>query len=263
MRSNFPTWTVLLCQRSEPLTSPEHSYLLSGAARAYPEFRLVQGVTELPGSAAPGLEWPMADWAEAIEGLLAGGLAATDRVVTLITQHLAHIGAYHLRDSWDDLVQEVLISILQSPPGSRAPAAIVRHIQTTTYRKYIDEIRREQGRRRTGDGSGGSVSVGWRRNVPLDEAIAVMGPEEFWDKQLDPGLRHALEALEERKRSVIECRYLLGCTNEEGAARLEIPLGTYKRLLSQGLSELGDSLLPADESDPGSAKDRDGRLKLV
>ncbi len=209
------------------------------------------------------LEWPVDDWAKAIEGLLAGDPVATDRVNTLITQHLAHIGAYQLRDSWDDLVQEVLISILQSPPRSETPVAIVRHIQTTTYRKYIDEIRREQGRRQRVDESGASFSMGWRRNVPLDEALAVGEPEEFWEKQLDPGVRHALEALEERKRRVIECRYLLGDTNKEGATRLAIPLGTYKRLLRQGLSELGDSLLPADSPGPERSTDRDGGLKLV
>jgi RNA polymerase sigma factor (sigma-70 family) len=168
-----------------------------------------------------------------------------------------------VRDSWDDLVQEAVISILQSPPRSRAPGAIVRHIQTTTYRKFIDEIRREHGRRKRGDGSGSSLSEGWRRNVALDEAVMATEADEFWEKQLDPGIRRALDALEERKRLVIECRYLLGCTNEEGSTRLGIPLGTFKRLLTQGLSELGDALLAADDPDSECSADREGKLKLV
>ncbi len=199
----------------------------------------------------------MDDWTKAIEGLLAGDQVASDRVVTLITQYLAHIGAYHLRDSWDDLIQEVLISILQSPPRSPTSVKVVRYIQTTTYRKYIDEIRREQGRRRRVDDSGDSLSEGWRKNVPFDESIAASGAQESWEEQLDPCLRIALDALEERKRLVIECRYTLGCTNAEGATRLAIPLGTYKRLLRQGLSELGESLLPTDI--PSSEPTPDGK----
>jgi RNA polymerase sigma-70 factor (ECF subfamily) len=184
------------------------------------------------------------DWAETLEGLAAGQLAATDRVITLITKYLARIGAYQFRDAWDDLVQEVLISLLKSPPKSEEPGAIVRHIQTTTYRKYIDEIRRERGRRHQREGSEDSGSQGWRRNVPLDEVLELSEPEDFWATQMDPGIRKALETLDDRKRRVVECRYLLGCTNEEAASRLEIPLGTFKRLLAQGLVELRETLLP-------------------
>jgi RNA polymerase sigma factor (sigma-70 family) len=184
------------------------------------------------------------DWVETLEGLNAGQLAATDRVITLITKYLARIGAYQFRDAWDDLVQEVLISLLKSPPKSEEPGAIVRHIQTTTYRKYIDEIRRERGRRQQREGSEESEPQAWRRNVDLDEALEMSEPEDFWSKQMDPGIRTALEALDDRKRQVVECRYLLGCTNEEAASQLEIPLGTFKRLLAQGLVELRETLLP-------------------
>jgi RNA polymerase sigma-70 factor (ECF subfamily) len=184
------------------------------------------------------------DWVETLEGLTAGELAATDRVITLITKYLARIGAYQYRDAWDDLVQEVLISLLKSPPKSETSGAIVRHIQTTTYRKYIDEIRRERGRRQQREGSEDSEPQAWRRNVSLDEALELSEPEDFWATQMDPGIRKALEALDDRKRRVVECRYLLGCTNEEAASRLEIPLGTFKRLLAQGLVELRETLLP-------------------
>jgi RNA polymerase sigma factor (sigma-70 family) len=184
------------------------------------------------------------DWAQTLEGMAAGDLAATDRVITLITNYLTCIGAYRYRDAWDDLAQEVLISLLKSPPRSPEAGAIVRHIQTTTYRKYIDEIRREQGRRRQREGDEDPQAQGWRRNIALDEALELGEPEDFWAKQMDPGLRKALGGIEERKRRVVETRYLLGCTNDEAANRLEIPLGTYKRLLSQGLAELRALLMP-------------------
>ncbi|MBW2698722.1 MAG: RNA polymerase sigma factor [Deltaproteobacteria bacterium] len=188
----------------------------------------------------------MSEWVQTLMGLATGELAATDRVITLITKYLAYIGAYQHRDAWDDLVQEVLISLLKSPPKAEQAGAIVRHIQTTTYRKFIDEIRREQGRRRQNPDGENSGGQGWRRSVSLDDAMELSEPEDFCARQIDPGLRKALEALEARKRGVLETRYLLGCTNEEGARRLAIPLGTYKRLLAQGLAELRELLRSAE-----------------
>ena len=190
----------------------------------------------------------VSDWLQTLEGLAKGELVATNQVITLITRYLASIGAFRVRDLWDDLVQEVLISLLKNPPKAEAAGAIVRHIQTTTYRKYIDEIRREQGRRGQRAQGDDSEGQGWRRSVALDEALELGEPEDFWERQMDPGLRSALEGLEERKREVVGARYLLGCTNEEGASRLKIPLGTYKRLLAQGLAELRELLVP--EADP-------------
>ena len=81
---------------------------------------------------------PVTDWAEQLDGLHAGELAATNQIITLVTRYLAQIGAFDLRDSWDDFVQEVLITLLEKPPRSREPGAIVRHIQTTCRRRFID-----------------------------------------------------------------------------------------------------------------------------
>lgn len=171
---------------------------------------------------------------------------ATHQLIALVTRYLHRIGAYQYRDSWEDLAQEVLMSLLENPPRSTESGAIVRHVQTTTYRRYVDEIRRERGRRRSsGEGSGGQ---GWRIKVSLDEAGEIGDPEDFWTRHLEPSVRSALEHLEPRKRDVVAARYLLGCTNGEGSERLGIPLGTYKRLLGQGLKELQAILVPATDS---------------
>jgi len=192
----------------------------------------------------------MGDWADTLRSLVEGDLAAFDRVTRLVTGYLARLGAYDHRDSWDDFVQEVLISILRSPPASSESGAIVRHIQTTTYRKFVDQVRRERGRRRS-DGSDASEDEpeadgsGWRRLVPLDEAAEFAGSESaepFAGGGLDEGLRKALGELGERERGAVEARYVLGCSNEEGARRLDVSLATYKRLLSRAISELRERL---------------------
>ncbi len=160
----------------------------------------------------------------------------------LITQHLSRIGAYDHRDSWDDLVQEVLVSLLRTPPTSEEPAAIIRHIRTTTYRKFIDQIRRERGRRRTDPGDD-QADVGWRQQVVLDEAEHTATIVEAAPDRGDEGLRKALESLGEDEREAVTCRYLLGCSNDEAARRLKVSPATYKRRLSRGMAALRERLI--------------------
>ena len=139
----------------------------------------------------------MTDWVEKLDGLRAGELEATNHIIALITRYLASIGAFRLRDSWDDLVQEVLIALLRHPPDSREPGAIVRHIQTTSYRRYIDEIRRVEGRKRSNE-SDGVGGAGWRRNVSFDEIPESAEADDFWARQMDVGVRAALDRAAQR-----------------------------------------------------------------
>ncbi|MBW2495931.1 MAG: hypothetical protein JRF61_01545, partial [Deltaproteobacteria bacterium] len=133
--------------------------------------------------------------------------------------------------------------------------AIVRHIQTTTYRLYVDEIRRARGRRRRRE-EGEQSTTGWRRNVPLEEAPEPALTESFWTRQMDLSVKNALAALEERQRRALEAVYVEGFTYEEAAVQLDTPLGTLKDLLRAGLRELRTRML--GESD-GSPSDLPGR----
>jgi RNA polymerase sigma factor (sigma-70 family) len=182
------------------------------------------------------------DWAEKLDGLHAGDFAATNQIITLITRYLAQMGGFELRDSWDDFVQEVLIALIRTPPRSREPGAIVRHIQTTCRRRYVDEIRRIRGRRRSKQGEEDNGS-GWRRNVSFDEAREPTLVDPFWSGQMDVGLRRALELLDDRKRLALEAVYIEGFTYDEAAVHLDTPLGTLKGLLKEGLSELRQKIV--------------------
>jgi RNA polymerase sigma-70 factor (ECF subfamily) len=55
-------------------------------------------------------------------------------------------------------------------------------------------------------------------------------------------LRRALATLPEKERLVIEAVYAEGQSYEEAAARLGMPLGTLKRLQTQGLRILRQSM---------------------
>jgi RNA polymerase sigma factor (sigma-70 family) len=185
------------------------------------------------------------DWSQVLLGLKKGRLEACDRLSSFIIGYLAMMGAYQIRDSWDDLVQDVLIALLQTTPESSESRAVVGYVRKTTHRKYIDYLRREHGRRRRSTAEGGDRLQGWRTNVPLDEAMNLAEPETFWEKQLDPSLREAYARLDERKKRVLEAKFLMGYSNEEGASRTGEALATYKRLLKAGLEELRSMLIPS------------------
>ena len=139
------------------------------------------------------------------------------------------------------------MALLANPPTSRESGAVVRHIQTTTYRKFVDEVRRQRGRRRVageeGDAEAGTAEPqGWRRSVSLDEVPELDDAEA--SAPLDLGLQKAVSSLPERERQAVECRYVLGCSNDEGAARLGVSLATYKRALTSAMQSLRERLVP-------------------
>ena len=183
----------------------------------------------------------MTSWSETLTALRKGELEARDRVARLVIGTLDALGAYELRDSWDDVVQEVLITLLQHAPrepGDASGAAYIRRIAT---RLYLDRIRAERGRRRSG--------ATWRRTVPLDEAESLPADDTSVEAALELDLARALEMLDPRLQRVIECKYRLGATDAEGAERLGESLGTYKRLAREALAELRRTLVSTGRVD--------------
>jgi RNA polymerase sigma factor (sigma-70 family) len=147
----------------------------------------------------------------------------------LITGHLARLGAYQIRESWDDLCQEVLIALIQSVRRGaiREPKAFVSFTGTVTRNKLADWSRQAQK-------PGEPDEVGDPETAEAAHPSRKPGPEEAI--QID--LKRALEALPEKLRQVIDAVYLQGHSYEAAAAQLGLPLGTMKRLRTEGLREL-------------------------
>jgi RNA polymerase sigma factor (sigma-70 family) len=179
----------------------------------------------------------MPSWSETLSALREGDLDARDRVVRLVIGALRSFGAYDQRDSWDDVVQDVLLTLLQKGPSSDEDGAAAAWIRRVTTHRYLDGLRREYGRRR----EGGAPGAGWRRHVPLEDGR--LPDEATLDEGLQYDLAGALDALAPRKRRILECKYTLGCTDAEGAQRLGESLGSYKRLVREALGELRRALL--------------------
>ena len=182
-------------------------------------------------------------WSETLAALREGELDARNRVARLVIGVLSSMGAYDRRDSWDDVVQDVLLTLLEQGPRSDGDATVAAWIRRVATHRFVDQLRKEEGRRRAGEGQ----TAGWRRNVALDEAR--LPAANSIDESLQHDLAGALASLVPRKRRIIECKYALGCTDAEGAERLGESLGTYKRLVSQALAELRHALVHEGKKD--------------
>ena len=89
------------------------------------------------------------------------------------------------------------------------------------------------------------VALNWSRSVlrsrrrrrarAIHEREAVDGAVR---PPVDPAVRAALTALDVKHRSVVVCRYLLGFSEEETAAALDIPAGTVKSRLHRAAHQL-------------------------
>jgi RNA polymerase sigma factor (sigma-70 family) len=172
------------------------------------------------------------DWLAALDALQRGDRVALVKVTRVITGYLARFGAYDLRDSWDDLCQEVLMALIASvrKGALREPRAFVSYAGTITRNKLADWLQRNRP-------TATPVPEGVRDTANPDPPTA--GPA---DPDIRIDLQRALTMLPDRQRQVMETVYFQGRTYEEASQQLGIPLGTLKRLLTDGLAELRDRI---------------------
>jgi RNA polymerase sigma-70 factor (ECF subfamily) len=175
------------------------------------------------------------DWLAVLQALLAGDRVALVKVSGVVTGFLARYRAYEQRESWDDLVQEVLIALIRSGRDGRIrdARAFVAYVGMITRNKLYD----------------------WRSNHAKPGRPGIEGAVEASDfeapanRSEDPGLRVDLERclgkLPDRQRSVVEAVYIQGQSYEEAALSLGRPLGSLKRDQTVGLQALRDCMLGA------------------
>lgn len=169
------------------------------------------------------------DWAAIQEQLLAGDRLAFLKLNRLVTGILAQLRAYDFRDEWDDLRQEVLLSVVNNARAGRLrdPKAFVGYVRIITRNKFVDRLK-QRLRRKEGE------TLSWDEETARAAAVqlgasAGDGASEVWA---------AVGGLPEDARLLIEGIYREGKTYQEMAAETGIPLGTMKRRLREGLSLL-------------------------
>lgn len=172
------------------------------------------------------------DWFQVMAQLQQGDRLALLKVTRVITGYLARYRAYDIRDSWDDLCQDVLMALIKSVQEQRIDHAnaFIGYLGMITRNKLVDWI--NHSRR-----AGSDQFLG-----DQDTALAILdriGQDDGHARRDDLiDLQNALHGMPEREKQVVSCIYIEGLSYEEAAARLQIPLGTLKRLQTAGLKIL-------------------------
>jgi RNA polymerase sigma-70 factor (ECF subfamily) len=170
------------------------------------------------------------DWRGVQEKLAAGDRAAFLRVARLLTGVLAQLRAYDFRDEWDDLRQEVMLSVIANVRQGRIaePEAFVAYVRIITRNKFVDRLKRRERQRE-------------RDTIPWEEETAraiARSPGALASDTSDEDLWAAVADLPEPGRQLVEGIYREGRTYSEMSEVSGIPLGTMKRRLRETLALL-------------------------
>ena len=174
------------------------------------------------------------DWLDVLRSLLDGDRVALVKVSGVVTGYLARYRAYEIRDSWDDLVQDVLVALIKSGREGRIrdARAFVSYVGMITRNKLFDWHERSARPGRP-DAEGDPESA---RHL-LDAA-----KRDERDPNLLLDLERCLAALVDRQRRVVEAVYVQGHSYDEAAALLDMPLGSLKREQTGGLKALRECM---------------------
>ncbi len=178
------------------------------------------------------------DWGPVVDQAIAGDRVAYARLARLVTGHLAHWRAYDFRSDWEDMVQDVLLSVVGAHREGRfaTPGDLLAYLRQATRFRFIDRIRASN---RRGPG------VDLEDYLEQGDAGASWPPqrqEESGLAEMRLSVARAVEALPERERLAVLEVYVRGQTYEQAANSTGIPLGSLKRSLRSGLAQLRKAL---------------------
>jgi len=178
------------------------------------------------------------DWIPVLDQLLAGDHLAFLNVNGLITGYLARLRAYDFRDEWDDLRQEVVLSVVATAKAGklRDPKAFLAYVATITRNKVFDRLKARVRRRE-------KETIPWENEMAHCAGMLERSSE---DRQFATELWAAIGSLPPEQQVIVEGVYRHGKTYEAVCSDNGVPLGTMKRRLREGLLALrkrfGDAL---------------------
>lgn len=149
----------------------------------------------------------------------------------------------------EEVAQEALLEIWRTAPRFDAGRGSVKSwCATIAHARAVDRVRSSQRRRAREDAV--SVPDPNPGDVVADEATARLEGER---------VRRAIVELSPRQRESVELAYFGGHTQSEIAGLLQVPLGTVKTRIRDGLLRLRFLMGDTDDSDGdrGTARSRD------
>ncbi len=180
------------------------------------------------------------NWLALQEQLLSGDRVAFARFNRLISGFLIRLRAYDFRDEWDDLRQEVLISVIANARRGRLrdPQAFVGYVRIITRNKFMDRLKRSLR-------SGEKTALPWDEETAWLTASAVVASADTRAGELWAEVRK----LPPERSQLVEAVYRQGKTYQEAADDAGVPLGTAKRWLREALAELRKRLGDVPEAE--------------
>lgn len=132
----------------------------------------------------------------------------------------------------EDVVQEAFLSIWRKP-GSYSPdrGSVAAYVMAAVHHKAVDAIRHEESLK--------------RRERKVSEPAETSNEDieqEGWLSVMGDQVRSAVAKLSPLQSEALELAYFEGLTYSEVATKLEIPLGTAKTRLRDGMIRLRNVL---------------------
>lgn len=136
------------------------------------------------------------------------------------------------RSQSEEVAQEVMVEIWRTAGRFSVDRGSARTwCSTIAHRRSVDRVRSEEAARRRDDRAG---------RLDLDGALGVEG--EVIDLLERERVGQALDRLTELQRQAVELAFYEGRTHHEVAALLDVPLGTVKTRIRDGLIRLRDTM---------------------
>lgn len=196
---------------------------------------------EDPGD-APGSDNPAgpSDLAGLLHLVGTGDQHALAQVYDLVAPRVFGLALRVVRDRAlaEEVTQEVFLQVWRQAgevdPGRGSPLG---WLMTLTHRRAVDRVRSEQAQ-----------SDRLRRYEDQQTTPAYDSTEEEVVRRVEAQRLHqALALLGEPHRTTVELAYFGGLTHREVASRLDIPLGTAKTRIRDGLRKLKSQLVGGEQ----------------
>jgi len=133
----------------------------------------------------------------------------------------------------EDVVQETFLSLWKRPAAYEpSKGAVAEYLMGAVHHKAVDAVRHEQSLRRR------EQTVANEDQIGSDDDVV----EAAWILVRRDRVREAIVRLSDVQREALELAYMNGLTYAEVADKLNIPLGTAKTRLRDGMIKLRQML---------------------
>ena len=133
----------------------------------------------------------------------------------------------------EDLTQEIFLNLWQKSAYNPNRGSLSCFLSTVTRNRAIDRVRSSRSRRR--------ILKGLAHQGPAVETFS-LPEEQVFQGERSHRVREALQALPNKQRDLLWLSFYHGLSQSEIASHTNIPLGTVKSRIRQGLLKLKAAL---------------------